>query len=68
MGIFDKARDPLEKHADQIDPLVDRVAGEVDQRTAGRHDAHLDRGGDPAGDEVAEQVRSDAASRADRTA
>lgn len=68
MGIFDKARDALEKHADKIDPLVDRVAGEVDQRTGGRHGTHIDRAAELAKDKLGEQARRDAAPGSDRTA
>jgi hypothetical protein len=59
MGIFDKARDALEKHADKIDPLVDRVAAEADQRTGGQHSAHIDRAADLAKDKLGEQARRD---------
>ncbi|GAB2582472.1 antitoxin [Microlunatus antarcticus] len=59
MGIFDKARDALEKHADKIDPLVDRVAGEADKRTGGKHASHIDRVADLAKDKLGEQARRD---------
>ena len=59
MGIFDKARDALEKHADKIDPLVDRVAAEADQRTGGKHASHIDRVADLAKDRLNDQARRD---------
>jgi len=59
MGIFDKARDALEKHADKIDPLVDRVAGEADKRTGGQHSAHIDRAAGLAKERLGDQARRD---------
>ena len=49
MGIFDKAREALQDHADKIDPVVDRLAAEADKRTGGTHAAHIDRGADLPG-------------------
>jgi hypothetical protein len=57
MGIFDKARDALEKHADKIDPLVDRLADEADRRTGGQHGAKIDRATDLAKDKLGDPAR-----------
>ncbi|MGI3782622.1 MAG: antitoxin, partial [Janthinobacterium lividum] len=57
MGIFDKARDTLEKHADAIDPPLDRVATEADQRKGGRHASQVDRVADLAKDELGDEAR-----------
>ncbi len=59
MGIFDKAREALTEHADKIDPLVDRVAAEADQRTGGQHRARIDRAADLAKDKLGDQARRD---------
>ena len=59
MGIFDKARDALEKHADKIDPVVDRLAAEADKRTGGTHGTKIDRGADVAKDKLADLARRD---------
>ena len=59
MGIFDKARDALTDHADKIDPVVDRLAAEADQRTGGTHAAHIERGADVAKDKLADLARRD---------
>jgi hypothetical protein len=68
MGIFDKARDALEKHADKIDPLVDRVATEADRRTGGQHASQIDRVADLAKDKLGEQARRDTPSEPGRPA
>lgn len=44
MGIFDKAKEALSEHADKLDPLVDKAADAVDQRTGGSHGEQIDRG------------------------
>lgn len=59
MGIFDKAREALEKHADKIDPLVDRVATEADKRTGGQHSKHIDKAAELAKDKLGDQARRD---------
>ena len=61
MGIFDKARDALAEHADTIDPLVERVAAEADQRTGGTHASSIDRGADLAKDKLADLARRETA-------
>ena len=59
MGIFDKARDALEQHADNVDPVVDRLAAEADKRTGGTHGANIDRGADLAKDKLGDLARRD---------
>ena len=61
MGIFDKARDALQDHADKVEPVVDRLADEVDGRTGGKHSANIDRGAELAKDQLREQARRDPA-------
>jgi hypothetical protein len=57
MGIFDKARDAVAEHGDKIDPLVDRIAAEADQRSGGRHRAKIDRAADLGKDKRGEHAR-----------
>ncbi|WP_204912784.1 Rv0909 family putative TA system antitoxin [Microlunatus spumicola] len=62
MGIFDKAREALQQHADKIDPVVDRLAGEADKRTGGKHGSHIERGADLAKDKLGDLARGGDAS------
>ena len=59
MGIFDKAREALHEHADTIDTVVDKVAGEADRRTGGTHRDQIDRGADLAKDKLGDYARRD---------
>ena len=61
MGIFDKAREALHEHADKIDTVVDKVAGEADRRTGGTHGDQIDRGADLAKDKLGDYARRDTA-------
>jgi antitoxin protein of toxin-antitoxin system len=62
MGIFDKAREASQHHADKIDPVVDRFTAKADQRSGGKHGAHNDRGADLAKDELGDLARRDGSS------
>jgi hypothetical protein len=42
MGIFDRARDATQEHADKIDPLADRLADGAGKRSGGQHGATTD--------------------------
>ena len=63
MGIFDKARDALQQHADKIDTVVDKVAGEADKRTGGKHGSQIDRGAEIAKDKLGDYARRDTTPR-----
>ena len=59
MGIFDKAREALHQHADKIDTVVDKVAGEADRRTGGQHSAQIGKGAGVAKDKLGDYARRD---------
>lgn len=59
MGIFDRARDAGHEHEDKIDPVVDRLAGEADRRSGGKHGARIDLGADAVKDERGDFARRD---------
>ncbi|HHV22398.1 MAG TPA: antitoxin [Propionibacterium sp.] len=46
MGIFDKAKDFASKNPDKADGIVDKAGDMIDQRTGGKHAAHVDKGQD----------------------
>jgi len=55
MGIFDRAREAPQEHADMVDPVVVRLAEEADQRTGGRRRAPIERGARLAKDKLGDQ-------------
>ena len=59
MGIFDKARDALQQHADKIDTVVDKVADQADRRTGGKHGDQIDQGAAVAKDKLGDYARRD---------
>lgn len=59
MGIFDKAKEALSEHADQANPLIDRAADAVDQRTGGTHGEQIDRGAELAKDRLGDYAGRD---------
>jgi hypothetical protein len=44
MGIFDKAKDALSSHPDQVDSGLDKLGDLADQRTGGTHGEQIDKG------------------------
>ncbi len=48
MGLFDKARNLAEEHADKVGDAIDKVAGAVDDRTGGKYSDKIDSGADAA--------------------
>lgn len=50
MGIFDKAKDALGDHPEQVDQGLDKVADAVDDRTGNKYSEQIDKGADQAGD------------------
>ncbi|MVA77441.1 antitoxin [Auraticoccus sp. F435] len=52
MGIFDKAKDAVSGHQDQVDRGVDKAGDAVDQRTGGQHAEQVDKGQDAVRDRL----------------
>lgn len=44
MGIFDKAKDALGEHSEQVDGGIDKVGDAVDDRTGGKYAGKVDQG------------------------
>jgi hypothetical protein len=44
MGIFDKAKDVLGSHPDQVDSGLDKLGDLADERTGGKHGEQIDKG------------------------
>ena len=68
MGIFDKAKDALGDHPDQVDSGIDKAADFADDRTGGAHADQISSGADLAKDRVADYLGSaDEAGRIERS-
>ncbi|HYI56959.1 MAG TPA: antitoxin [Microlunatus sp.] len=50
MGIFDKAKDLLNKHDDKVDQGIDKAAEIIDQKTGGQHTEQIRQGAQQAKD------------------
>ena len=52
MGFMDKVKGMLGQHGDKVDQGVDRAGDVVDDRTAGKHAAHVDKAQQTAKDQL----------------
>lgn len=50
MGIFDKAKDVLSEHSEQVDQAIDKAAEVADDKTGNQHTEQIDQ--------AAEQVKN----------
>jgi flagellar hook-associated protein FlgK len=48
MSFFDKAKDFLDEHDEQVDKALDKVGEEVDKRTGNKYTEHIEKGVDEA--------------------
>lgn len=46
MGIFDKAKDAAKGHEEQVGSGIDKGTDALSERTGGKYDEHIDKGGD----------------------
>ncbi|MGH9277521.1 MAG: antitoxin [Acidimicrobiales bacterium] len=44
MGLFDKAKDLADEHADKVEDALDKVADIVDDKTGGKYTEKIDSG------------------------
>ena len=54
MGIFDKAKDALSGHSEQVAAAVDKAGDFVDDKTEGKYAEQVDKGQDMARDKLAD--------------
>ena len=54
MGIFDRAKDAMSGHSDQIDAGVEKAGDMVDEKTEGKYAEQVDKGQDMARDKLAD--------------
>ena len=48
MGLFDKAKELAEEHADKVEQAIDKVADVVDEKTGGKYAEQIEKGVDAA--------------------
>jgi hypothetical protein len=48
MGLFDKAKQLADQHADKVEDAIDKAADAVDEKTGGKYAEHIDKGADAA--------------------
>ena len=54
MGIFDKAKDALSGHSEQVAAAIDKAGDFVDEKTEGKYAEQVDKGQDMARDQLAD--------------
>jgi hypothetical protein len=59
MGIFDKAKDALSSHPDQVDSGVEKLADLVDERTGHQHSGQIDKAEHFADERLEDYLRKD---------
>jgi hypothetical protein len=64
MGIFDKAKDAVSEHSEQIDAGIDKAGDLVDNKTQGKYVEQVDQGQEMAKD----KLRDSAADEPDQPA
>jgi hypothetical protein len=52
MGFMDKVKGMLGQHGDKVDQGVERAGDMVDDKTGGKHAAHVDKAQDAARDRI----------------
>ena len=56
MGIFDRAKDALSGHSEQVDAAVDKAGDFVDEKTEGKYAEQVDKGQEMARDKLADMT------------
>ncbi|WP_375431964.1 antitoxin [uncultured Friedmanniella sp.] len=59
MGIFDKAKDALSAHPDQVSSALDKLADVADERTGNKHTEQIDKGVGAAKERLDDVLRRD---------
>ena len=54
MGIFDRAKDALSGHREQVAAAIDKAGDFVDDKTEGKYTEQVDKGQDMARDKLAD--------------
>jgi hypothetical protein len=57
MGIFDKAKDALSEHSEQVDQGIDKGGDLIDEKTGGKYVGQVDKGQEIAKDKLGEFLK-----------
>ena len=56
MGIFDRAKDALSGHSEQVDAGIDKAGDLVDEKTEGKYAEQVDQGQEMAKDKLGDMT------------
>ena len=56
MGIFDKAKDALSGHSEQVDAGIEKAGDMVDEKTEGKYAEQVDQGQEMAKDKLSDMT------------
>jgi len=59
MGIFDKAKDALSEHSEQVDKGIGKIGDLIDDKTGGKYADKVDQGQGLAGDKLRDYLAKD---------
>ncbi|HWC11486.1 MAG TPA: antitoxin [Acidimicrobiales bacterium] len=65
MGLFDKAKDLAQDHADKIDGAIDKAADAVDEKTGGKYSDKIDKAAGAAKNALDDQAGDEPPRRAE---
>ena len=59
MGIFDRAKETLSGHNEQVEAVIDKAGDFIDQKTEGKYAEQVDQGQEMAKDKLGEMRGGD---------
>jgi hypothetical protein len=54
MGIFDRAKEALSGHSEQVEAVIDKAGDFIDEKTDGKYAEHVDQGQEIAKDKLSD--------------
>jgi hypothetical protein len=56
MGIFDRAKEALSGHSEQVEAVIDKAGDFIDEKTEGKYVEQVDKGQDMARDKLGDRT------------
>ena len=56
MGIFDRAKEALSGHSEQVEAVIDKAGDFIDEKTEGKYVEQVDKGQDMARDKLSDRT------------
>jgi MT0933-like antitoxin protein len=56
MGIFDRAKEALSGHSEQVEAVIDKAGDFIDEKTEGKYAEHVDQGQEIAKDKLSDMA------------